>query len=56
MLAKLFFNATFPITSEMRITVDYQFSERNYSRLVVYGGSNYNSKKLKLGVSVYSEE
>ena len=44
---EIIFNPTFPITSEMRITVDYQFSERNYSRLVVYGGSNYNSEKLK---------
>ncbi|MDO6595568.1 hypothetical protein Q4512_01505 [Oceanihabitans sp. 2_MG-2023] len=52
---EIIFNATFPITSEMRITVDYQYSERNYSRLVVYGGSNYESEKLKLGVSVYSE-
>ncbi|WP_191858644.1 hypothetical protein [Hanstruepera ponticola] len=52
---EIIFNATFPITSEMRITVDYQFSERNYSRLVVFGGGNYTSDKLKLGVSVYSE-
>lgn len=52
---EIIFNPTFPITSEMRITVDYQFSERNYSRLVVYGGGNYDSEKLKLGVSIYSE-
>ena len=49
------FNATFPITSEMRITVDYQFSERNYSRLVAYGGGTIKSKKLDIGISVYSE-
>ena len=52
---EIIFNATFPITSEMRITVDYQFSDRNYSRLVAYGGGRFESKKLKLGVSVYSE-
>ncbi len=52
---EIIFNATFPITSEMRITVDYQYSERNYSRLVVFGGSNYESEKLNLGFSVYSE-
>ena len=52
---EIIFNPTFPITSEMRITVDYQFSERNYSRLVVFGGGNYTSDNLKLGVSVYSE-
>lgn len=52
---EIIFNATFPITSEMRITVDYQFSERNYSRLIAYGGGNIKSEKLNIGVSVYSE-
>ena len=52
---EIIFNSTFPITSEMRITVDYQFSDRNFSRFTVFGGSNYESEKLKLGVSVYSE-
>lgn len=52
---EIIFNSTFPITSEMRITVDYQFSERNYSRFIVYGGSNYESEKLKLNATFYSE-
>ncbi|MBD0831006.1 hypothetical protein [Aestuariibaculum sediminum] len=52
---EIIFNSTYPITSEMRITVDYQYSERNYSRLVAYGGGRFESKKLKIGVSVYSE-
>ncbi len=52
---EIIFNSSFPITSEMRITVDYQFSERNFSRFTVFGGGNYETEKLKLGVSVYSE-
>ncbi|WP_179343274.1 hypothetical protein [Winogradskyella ursingii] len=52
---EIIFNSTFPITSEMRITVDYQFSERNYSRFTVFGGSSYETDKLSLNVSVYSE-
>ncbi|GAA4233495.1 hypothetical protein GCM10022291_10600 [Postechiella marina] len=52
---EIIFNSTFPITSEMRITADYQFSERNYSRLVAYGGGKFESDKLNIGVSVYSE-
>lgn len=52
---EIIFNSTFPITSEMRITVDYQFSDRNFSRFTVFGGGNYETEKLKLGVSVYSE-
>ena len=52
---EIIFNTTFPITSEMRVLVDYQFSDRNYSRLVAFGGGNYSSDKLKIGISVYSE-
>ncbi|MBF8148828.1 hypothetical protein ITJ86_02905 [Winogradskyella sp. F6397] len=52
---EIIFNSTFPITSEMRITVDYQFSERNYSRFTVFGGANYETETLKLNVAVYSE-
>ncbi|MEP5340057.1 MAG: hypothetical protein ABJL44_11885 [Algibacter sp.] len=52
---EIIFNSTYPITSEMRITADYQFSERNYSRLVTYGGGTFKSEKLNIGVSVYSE-
>lgn len=52
---EIIFNSTFPITSEMRITVDYQVSDRNYSRFVAYGGGNYSSEKFNIGVSVYSE-
>lgn len=52
---EIIFNSTFPITSEMRITIDYQFSERNYSRFTIFGGGSYNTEKLNLNVSVYSE-
>ena len=50
------FNATYPITSEMRITVDYQFTERRFTRFVTYGGGSYqNSDKLTISAHVYSE-
>ena len=52
---EIIFNSTFPITSEMRITVDYQFSERNYSRFTVFGGAQYDTEKLKMNISIYSE-
>lgn len=52
---ELLFNSTYPITSEMRISVDFQFSERDYSRIIAFGGGNYESEKLKIGASVYSE-
>jgi hypothetical protein len=52
---ELIFNPTYPITSEMRITVDYQFTERNYSRFTVFGGASYQKEHLKLNVAVFSE-
>ena len=52
---ELIFNATYPITSEMRITVDYQYSERNYSRFIGYAGSRFKNEKWTFGLSVYNE-
>lgn len=49
------FNPTYPITSDMRITVEYQYTDRSYTRFIGYGGGNYSSDKLDLGVYVYSE-
>lgn len=49
------FNSTYPITSNMRISVEYQYTDRNYTRFIGYGGGNYSSEKLDLGVYVYSE-
>jgi hypothetical protein len=52
---ELKFNPTYPINANMRITVEYQFTDRNYTRFVGYGGGNYSSDKLDLGAYVYSE-
>lgn len=52
---ELKFNSTYPITANMRITVEYQYTDRNYSRFIGYGGGNYSSDNLDLGVYMYSE-
>lgn len=52
---EIVFTSLFPITSEMRITVEYQFSERNYTRFVAYGGVMHESEKWNIGGFVYSE-
>ena len=49
------FTSRFPITSEMRITVEYQFTDNNYTRFVAYGGAQYERKKFKIAGYIYSE-
>ncbi|MDC7995177.1 hypothetical protein [Altibacter sp. HG106] len=49
------FNPTYPITANMRITVEYQYTDRSYTRFIGYGGGNHSSEKLDLGVYVYTE-
>ena len=52
---EIIFNTTFPVSADMRIKVDYQISDRNYSRFMAYGGGEIKSKKLNFNVMVYNE-
>lgn len=49
------FTSLFPINSEMRIVIEYQYSDRSYTRFVTYAGANHESKKWSLGGYLYSE-
>ncbi|WP_162127013.1 hypothetical protein [Flavobacterium phycosphaerae] len=49
------FTSLFPITSEMRIVVEYQYSDRSYTRFVTYAGANHEAKTWSLGGYLYSE-
>ena len=49
------FTSLFPITSEMRIAVEYQYSDRNYTRFLTYAGATHEEKKWSLGAFLYSE-
>ncbi|RXR20579.1 hypothetical protein EQG63_01205 [Flavobacterium amnicola] len=49
------FTSLYPITSEMRISIEYQYSERNYTRFVTYAGANHENEKWSLGGAIYSE-
>lgn len=51
------FNPTYPITSEMRISVEYQYSEQNYTRVIAYGGGGYTTtdNTFNIRAHVYSE-
>ncbi len=52
---EIIFTTLFPITSEMRINVEYQYSERSYTRFVSYGGINHQNDGWSIGGYVYSE-
>lgn len=52
---EVFFNSTFPITSEMRISIEYQFSERNFTRFVGYTAGGFTSEKLQVEAYGYTE-
>jgi hypothetical protein len=49
------FTSLYPITSEMRITIEYQYSDRNYTRFVTYAGASHEQEKWSLSGYVYSE-
>ena len=52
---EILFTPLFTITSEMRIAVEYQYSNQNYTRLVTYVGGSHESKKWSFGSYLYSE-
>lgn len=49
------FNPTYPITANMRIIIEYQYTERNYTRFIGYGGGGYSDETMDINVYVYSE-
>ncbi len=52
---EILFTATLPITSDMRISADYQYSDRNYTRFMTFNGGAYNSDNWRLKGTVFSE-
>jgi len=54
-LGEIRFNTTFPITNDMRIWIDFQYSDRNYTRFVTYESATYENEKLKISGFFYNE-
>lgn len=53
---ELVFTPQFPVTSEMRIVVEYQYSENNYNRIVTYDGGTINEKKWSFGAALFAQK
>ena len=52
---ELIFTTLFPITSEMRISIEYQYSDRNFTRFVTHNGFNFKNDKWTFSSSFYNE-
>lgn len=52
---EIVFTPLFTITSEMRIAIEYQYTDRNYNRLVTYAGITNQNKKWSFGSYLYAE-
>lgn len=49
------FTTLYTVSSNLRFTIEYQLSERNYTRFLTYDGVRFKSDKLKVGVKYYNE-
>ena len=54
-LGEITFNTTYPITNDMRIWIDFQYAERNYTRFVTYNKAEYEGEKFSIAGYFYSE-
>ena len=52
---EIIFTSRFPITSEMRIVIEYQYSDKNYTRFVTYAGATHEKEKWSIGGFLYAE-
>lgn len=44
------------VTKDKRITVEFEYSDKNYSRSMFFVGDEYETKKLKVKLNVFSEQ
>ncbi len=53
--AEITFSTTFPITADMRITAEYQFTDKVYTRFITYNNVTYKTDKLSVSGYFYNE-
>lgn len=53
--AQITFTTTFPISSSSRITAEFQYSDRNYTRFVSYNKAVHKDDKIEIAGYFYTE-
>lgn len=53
--AEITFNTTFTITANTRITAEYQYTDRAYTRFTSYNHAQFKSKKLEINGYFFTE-
>jgi len=54
--AEITFTTLNPINKNTRITVEYEYTERNYSRVVFFQANKLTTKKADFWINIYSEK
>ena len=54
-IGEIRFNTTFPITNDMRVRIEFQFSNRNYTRFVTYEKAKYKGETFNIAGYFYNE-
>ncbi|AUC16475.1 hypothetical protein BTO06_15540 [Tenacibaculum sp. SZ-18] len=54
-LAEVRFNTKYPVTNDMRVRIEFQFSDRNYTRFITYEKAQYKGEKLSISGYFYNE-
>jgi len=50
------FTANRPITKDSRIAVEFEYSEKSYTRFMVYSNNTYQTQKGRFWLTIYSEQ
>ena len=54
-LSEITFTTTYPINNDMRIWIDFQYAERNYTRFITYDKAEYTGEKFSLSGYFFNE-